>query len=65
MLLEKEKKNSKENTSHKFHWKVFSIAQSHFRRREILEAFFITLRKPALNDQLENHSLSLSRHSIT
>ena len=54
-----------ENVYHQFTWKVLSVAPSHFRRRKILEAFFIALRKPALNDQLEHHSLSLFRHGIT
>ena len=53
------------NASRKFTWKVLSAAPSHFRRRRILEAFFIAIRKPALNDQLEHHSLSLFRHAIT
>ena len=39
-----------ENASHKFTWKVLSAAPSHFCRRKILEAFFIALRKSALND---------------
>ena len=52
------------NTFHKFTWKLVSIAPSHFCRTEILEALFIALRKPALNDQLEDHSLSLFRHGI-
>ena len=58
-------KHLRENASHKFTWKVFSTALSHFRRRKILEAFFITLRKAALNDQLKHHSLSLFRHGST
>ena len=58
-------KHLMENASHKFTWKVLSDASSHFRRRRILEAFFIAIRKPVLNDQLEHHSLSLFRHGIT
>ena len=54
-----------ENASQKFPWKLLSAAPSHFHRRKILEAFFIALRKPALNDQLEHQSLSLFRHGIT
>ena len=37
-----------ENASHKFTWKVLLAAPSHFRRRKIREAFFITLRKPSI-----------------
>ena len=33
-------------------------------KTKLPEAFFITLRKPALNDQLEHDSLSLFRHGI-
>ena len=50
---------------YKLTWKVLSIAPSHFCSRKILEAFFIALRKPTLNDQLEHHSLSLFPHDIT
>ena len=58
-------KHLMENASHKFTWKVLSAAPSHFRRRRILEAFFITIRKPVLNDQVEHHSFTLFRHGIT
>ena len=46
-------KHLMENASHMFTWKVLSDAPSHFRRRRILEVFFIAIRKPALNDQLK------------
>ena len=39
-----------ENASHKFTSKVLSAAPSHLQRSKILEAFFIALTKPALND---------------
>ena len=45
--------------------KVQSTILSHLRRRKIPEAFLIAPRKPASNDQLEHHSLSLFRHGIT
>ena len=54
-----------ENAYHQFTCKVLSVAPSHFRRRKILEVFFIAPRKPALNDQLEHHSLSLFCHGMT
>ena len=44
-----------EYASHKFIWKVLSTAPSHFRRRNILEAFFNALWA------LEHQSLSLFR----
>ena len=53
------------NAYHQFTWIVLLVAPSHFHRRKILEAFFIALRKPVLNDQLEHHSLSLFHHGIT
>ena len=53
------------NASHKFAWKMFSAAPSHFFSRKSLEAFLIVLRIPALNDQLWHHSFSLFRHGIT
>ena len=46
-----------ENVSRKFTWKVLSIAPSHFRRRNILEAVFIALGNPVSDDQLEHHFL--------
>ena len=54
-----------DNTYHKFTLKVLSAALSHFCRRKTLEAFSIAIRKPALKDQLEHHSLSLFHHGIT
>ena len=39
------------NASLKFTSKVLLAAPSHIRRRKILEAFFIALKKTALNDQ--------------
>ena len=53
------------NSSHKFTWKVLASAPRHFRKRKILEAFFITKFKPELNDQVEHHALSLFRHGVT
>ena len=47
-----------ENAWLKFTWKVMSAASSHFHSREILKVIFIALMMPALNDQLEDHSLS-------
>ena len=48
-----------------FTWKVLAYAPSHFRKRKVLEAFFVTKLKPDLNDQIEHHALSLFRHGVT
>ena len=48
-----------------FTWKVLASAPLHFRKGKILEGFFITKLKPDLNDQIDNHALSLFRHGVT
>ena len=53
------------NAYGKFTCEVISTALSHFRRRKILEALFIAMRKPELNDHFEHHSMSLFRYGIT
>ena len=54
-----------ENVYHQSTWKVLSVALAYFHSRKILEAFFIALTKPAINDKLRYHSLSLFHHCIT
>ena len=51
--------NTYDNKTHMFMWKDLASASLHFRKREMLKAFFITKLKPDLNDQIEDHSLSL------
>ena len=46
-------------------WKILASANLHFRKRKILEAFFITKLRPGLNDQIKHHTLSLFRHGVT
>ena len=58
-------KHLADSKSHMFTWKVLSPAPLYFRKRKILQAFFITKLKPHLNDQIEHHALSLFRHGIT
>ena len=48
-----------------FTWKVLAYAPLHFRKRKVLEAFFVTKLKPDLNDQIEHHALSLFRQDVT
>ena len=52
-------KHLADNKSHVFMWKVLASAPLNFHKRKILEAFIITKLKPDLNDQIEQHALSL------
>ena len=57
-------KHLTENASLKFTWKILWVVLLDIHRRKILEKFFIALRKPTLNDQAEQHSLSFFRHGV-
>ena len=52
-------KHLADNKSNMLTWKVLASAPLNFHKRKILEAFFITKLKPASNDQIEHHALSL------
>ena len=58
-------KHLADSKSHMFTWKVLASIPLHFRKRKILEAFFVTKLKPDLNDQIEHHAFSLFRHGVT
>ena len=57
-------KHLADSRSHMFTWNILASGPFHFRKRKILEAFFITKLKPDLNDQIEYHALSLFRHGV-
>ena len=40
-----------------FAWNVLTSVPLHFRKRKIIEVFFITKFKPDLNDLIEHHAL--------
>ena len=44
-------KHISRNTSHEFEWKVLSRAPDDWRKKRILEAFFIKMLNPSTNDQ--------------
>ena len=50
---------------HEIKWKVLTIAPRNCNKRKILEAFYININKPSLNNQLETKSLRLFRNGIT
>ena len=41
------------NIGHAFKWEVITNAPGSFRKRKILEAFYIVKQKPRINDQLD------------
>ena len=60
----------KDNVDHTFHWSVLARAPTNTFQRKVLEAYYIVLEKPTLNDQLEPNKLNgvtcfmfLSRYS--
>ena len=58
-------KHLKENPTHKFRWTIISKASENFRKRRVLEAYFIKTICPTLNEQLVNDILTLFRNGIT
>ena len=52
------------NHGHAFEWKILCRASKFDRDRKNLEACFIALRKPSLNNQVESKSLVLFRNGI-
>ena len=61
--------NGRQNTSsitlHAFTWKILSPAPTNKKERKSLEAFFIALNAPSLNNQIETKTLLLFRNGIT
>ena len=54
-----------ENNDYKFTWSIISTAPKLFKNRKFLEALFITILKPKLNNQTKSKTLSLFRNGIT
>ena len=55
----------KRKIDHVFKWKILCPAPSHKHLRNNLEAIFIALYKPSLNNQKSFDRLMLFRHGIT
>ena len=51
--------------NHKFEWKILCRAPFHFNERKNLEASFIALREPNLNNQKDAKKLLLFRKGVT
>ena len=58
-------KHIKDNVNHAFHWSVIARAPTNTFQQKVLEAFYIVLKKPTLDDQLESDRLNLFRNGVT
>ena len=51
--------------THSFTWSIIMSAPQNLRVRKNLEASFIALKAPVLNNQMESKKLTLFRHGVT
>ena len=58
-------KHVKDNVDHVFNWSMLDNAPKNMLQQKVLEAYYIVLEKPALNEQLEAARLNLFRNSVT
>ena len=58
-------KHLRENLNHKFKWETLFQAPKNYRQRKNLEASFIAIMGPTLNNQLNTKKLYLFRNGIT
>ena len=58
-------KRIKDNVDHMFHWSMLARATTNMLQQKVLEAYYIVLEKPTLNDQLEPDRLNLFRNGMT
>ena len=58
-------KHLRQNLTHSFVWSIISSAPNNTRTRTNLEALFIAIKKPPLNEQVQSNMLNLFRHGIT
>ena len=58
-------KHLKENPDHTFSWSIIMNASTNARVRKNLEASWVALKKPSLNNQVDSKKLILFRHGVT
>ena len=58
-------KHLHQNINHVFNWSVICSAPKSDRTRKNLEAFYIALMRPNLNEQCDSNVLTLFRNGIT
>ena len=54
-----------ENPAHSFCWEILDKASLDIRKRKILEAYYIKIFSPSLNDQIDIRKLTLLRNGLT
>ena len=54
-----------QNPGHKFQWNIIMNASTNSRIRKNLEASWVALKKPSLNNQVDSKKLILFRHGVT
>ena len=54
-----------QNPSHMFSWSIIMNASKNARIRKNLEASWVALKKPSLNNQVDSKKLILFRHGVT
>ena len=57
-------KHVRDNVDHTFHWSVLMRAPTYTFERQVLEAYYIVLEKPTLNDQLDADRINLFRNGV-
>ena len=58
-------KHLKDNLDHVFNWPVLANAPENMFQQKVLEAYYIVLEKPNLNQQLKPSRLNLFRKKLT
>ena len=58
-------KNLVRNIEHEFSWFILTKSPVNTLKRRILEAYFIKLIVPSLNEQLDNDVLMLFKNGVT
>ena len=58
-------KHLNENDNYEFKWPILSLASKVSFKRKILEAYFIKMLNPILNNELNNDILTLFRNGVT
>ena len=58
-------KQVKDNLDHAFNWSVLANARKDMFQQEFLEAYYIALEEPTLNEQLEPNRLNLFQNGVT